>query len=103
MLTLTNCRSIKINNHQAKSSRTNFTPANATSYSGGEKNNIIRGLSASIDVGKSTIHLGDKQTITLKVSDANTTNAIVGAKVIGRIMDVSGSSKNSAARWSYGY
>jgi len=80
---------------QAKSSRTNFTPANATSYSGGQKNNTIRGLSASIDVGKSTIHLGDKQTITLKVSDANTTNAIVGAKVIGRIMDVSGSSKNS--------
>lgn len=93
---------------QTKGSGTNFTAAHATSaktsvpvlsnvspYSGGEKNNTIGALSVSIHVGKSTIHPGNKQTITLKASDANTTNVIVGAKVTGRIMDSSGSSKNS--------
>jgi hypothetical protein len=76
-------------------SGTNFTPANASSYSGGEKNNTIRALSASILLGKNTIHPGDKQIITLKVSDANTSNAIAGAKLTGIIMDASGSSKTS--------
>jgi len=93
---------------QTKRSGTNFTAANSTSaktnvpvlsnassYSGGEKNNTIRTLSASIHVGKSTIHPGDNQTMTLKVSDANTSNAIAGAKLTGRIMDASGLSKNS--------
>ena len=93
---------------QTTRSGANFTAANATSaktsvpvlsntssYSGGEKNNTITTLSASIHVDKSTIHPGEKQTITLKVSDADTSNAIVGAKITGRIMDASGSSKNS--------
>ena len=44
-------------------------------------------------MGKNTIHPGDKQTITLKVTDTNTTNAIAGAKVTGSIMNPSGSSK----------
>jgi hypothetical protein len=49
-------------------------------------------------MGKSSIHPGHKQTITHKVSDANanTGNAIVGAKLMGRIMDASGSPKNSS-------
>ena len=77
---------------QTMRSGTNFTAANsasdktsvpvlssASSYSGGEKNNTIGTLSASIHVGKNTIHPGDKQTMTLKVSDANTSNAIAGA------------------------
>ena len=100
---------------QTTRSGTNFTAANATSaktsvpvlsnaspYSGGEKNNTITTLSVSIHVGKNTIHPGDKQTITLKVSDANTSNAIAGAKITGRIMDASGSSNNEL-RWSYGF
>ena len=93
---------------QTTRSGTNFTAANATSaktsvpvlsnassYSGGEKNNTIRALSVSTHVGKNTIHPGDKQTITLKVTDTNTTNAIAGAKVTGRIMNPSGSSKKN--------
>ena len=93
---------------QTTRSGTNFTAANATSakasvpvlsnassYSGGEKYNTIRTLSASIHVGKSTIHPGDRQTITLKVNDANTSNAIAGAKITVRIMDASGSYKKS--------
>jgi hypothetical protein len=86
---------------------TNFTAANATSdktrvpvlsnassNSGGGKNNTIRALAASIHLGKNTIHPGEKQTITLKISDTNTSNAIAGAKVTGSIMNPSGSSKN---------
>jgi hypothetical protein len=92
---------------QTKSSGTNFTTANAasaktsvplltnTSYSGGQKNNTIRTLSASVHVDKSTVHPGDKQTITIKVTDTNTTNVIAGAKVTGSVMDPSGSSKKS--------
>ena len=85
---------------QTKGLVTNFTSANATStksnvaplsngssYSGGEKNNTIRTLSVSIHVGKKTIHPGHKQTIILKVTDTNTTDAIAGAKVTGNIMD----------------
>jgi hypothetical protein len=93
---------------QTTRSGANFTAANATSaktsvpvlsntspYSGGEKNNTITTLSASIHVGKSTIHPGEKQTITLKVRDADTSNAIVGAKITGRIMDASDSAPPS--------
>ena len=92
---------------QTTRSGTNFTEANATSktsvpvlsnassYSGGEKNNAIRALAVSTHVGKNTLHPGDKQIITLKVTDTNTTNAIVGAKVIGSIMNPSGSYKKN--------
>lgn len=69
--------------------------SNASSYSGAEKNNTIRALSVSTQVGKNTIHPGDKQTITLKVTDTNTTAAIAGAKVTGSIMNPSGSSKKN--------
>jgi peptidoglycan/xylan/chitin deacetylase (PgdA/CDA1 family) len=69
--------------------------SNASSYSGAEKNNTVRALSVSTQVGKNTIHPGDKQTITLKVTDTNTTNAIAGAKVTGSIMNPSGSSKKN--------
>ena len=69
--------------------------SNASSYSGGEKSNTVRALSVSTQVGKNTIHPGDKQTVTLKVTDTNTTNAIAGAKVIGSIMNPSGSSKKN--------
>ena len=87
---------------------TNFTAANATSaktsvpvlsnassYLGGEKNNTIRVFSVSTHVGKNTIHPGERQTITFKVTDTNTTNAIAGAKITGSIMNPSGSSKKN--------
>ena len=107
----TKCSSIKNSKHykykqkdqQRISQAANSTSAktsipvlsNASSYSGGEKNNTIRALSVSTHVGKNTIHPGDKQTITLKVTDTNTTNAIAGAKVTGSIMNPSGSSKKN--------
>ena len=69
--------------------------SNGYSYSGGERYNTNRALSASLQVGKNTIYPGYTQTILLKVSDTNTTNAIEGAKVTGSIMDPSGSSKKN--------
>ncbi|MGB6526592.1 MAG: hypothetical protein WBF33_00645 [Candidatus Nitrosopolaris sp.] len=78
----------------ASSTKSSVAPlSNGSSYSGDEKNNTIRTLSVSIHVGKKTIHPGHKQTIILKITDTNTTNAIAGAKVTGNIMDPSGSSK----------
>ena len=63
---------------------------------------LLEHYQLSIHVGKNTIHPGDKQTITLKVTDANTSNAIVGAKI---------TRKNNGCiwiiqeefGWSYGY
>jgi len=93
---------------QTTRSGTNFTAANATSdktripvlsnassYSGGAKNNTIRALSTSIHLGKNAIQPGDRQTITLKVSDANTSNAIAGAKLTGSVINPSGSAKKN--------
>lgn len=92
---------------QTKNPGTAFTTANAnstnnsisvltnTSYSGGEKNNTIRALSNSVHVGKSTIHLGDKQTVTIKVTDTNTTNLIAVGKVNRSILDTSSSPNKS--------
>ena len=69
--------------------------SNASSYLGGEKNNTIRVFSVSTHAGKNTIHPGERQTITFKVTDTNTTNAIAGAKITGSIMNPSGSSKKN--------
>jgi peptidoglycan/xylan/chitin deacetylase (PgdA/CDA1 family) len=63
--------------------------SNPSSYSVGGKNNVTRGFSASVYLGKNTVHPGDEQTIRPKVADANTTNAIAGAKVTGSIMNPS--------------
>jgi hypothetical protein len=84
---------------QTKGLVRNFTSANATStkssvpglsnglsYSGGEKNNTIRTLSVSIHVGKNTIHPSHKQTILLKVTNTNTTNA--GTSIVLNTKDI---------------
>jgi hypothetical protein len=67
--------------------------SNRTSYSGGERHETIRSLAATVQVGKNTVRPGDTQTIMVKVSDTNTSNAIAGAKVTGSIMNPSGSFK----------
>jgi len=69
--------------------------SNASSHSSIEHNKTHRALSASIHVAKNTIHPGDKQTIELKVSDANTGTAITDGVVSGSIINPSGSLKKS--------
>ncbi len=51
----------------------------------GNGNTDPRALSASIHFGKKSIHPGDTQTITVKVSDKNSANTISGASVTGEI------------------
>jgi hypothetical protein len=46
-------------------------------------------MSVSIHLAKS-VHPGDKQSLIIKVSDANSTAALAGASVLGRVIDPSG-------------
>jgi hypothetical protein len=50
-------------------------------------------LSASVRLGKSSIHLGDKQTITVKAIDTDSTNPIAAASVSGTITSPDGLTK----------
>jgi hypothetical protein len=52
--------------------------------------NNIKPLSVSVHLGKNSLHPGDKQTITLIVADKNSTVAISGASVSGKITGPSG-------------
>ncbi len=49
-----------------------------------------RPLTVSLHLEKNSLHPGDQQTITLLVADKNSTNAITGASVSGRITSPSG-------------
>jgi uncharacterized protein YfaS (alpha-2-macroglobulin family) len=49
-----------------------------------------RSLTAAIHVSDGSVHLGDKETITLKVTDTNSNNTIAGASAIGNITKPSG-------------
>lgn len=56
--------------------------SNATfSASAGANSNNLRALSVSVHLGKSSLHPGDKQTITTYVADNGSANAIAGALV----------------------
>gem|GEM_PF-392472 len=52
--------------------------------------NNIKPLSVSVHLGKNSLHPGDKQTITFIVADKNSTVAISGASVSGKITGPSG-------------
>jgi hypothetical protein len=52
--------------------------------------NNIRPLSVSVHLGKNSLHPEDKQTITLRVADKNSTAAIPGASISGKITGPSG-------------
>jgi hypothetical protein len=73
-----------------------------TAYSGSANNNYnnndnryhyLKALSASVRLGKSSIHLGDKQTITVKATDTDSTNPIAAASVSGTITSPDGLTK----------
>ncbi|MDP9290160.1 MAG: hypothetical protein M3P08_18475 [Thermoproteota archaeon] len=63
---------------------------NSVNVTGVTKNYNNRSLTAAIHVSEGSAHLGDKQTITLKVTDTNYNNTIAGASVIGNITKPSG-------------
>jgi hypothetical protein len=72
-----------------------------TAYSGSANNNYnndnhyhyLKALSASVRLGKSSIHQGDKQTITVKATDTDSTNPIAAASVSGTITSPDGLTK----------
>jgi len=63
---------------------------NSVNVTGLTKNYNNRSLTAAIRVSDSYAHLGDKETITLKVTDTNSNNTIAGASAIGNITKPSG-------------
>src|SRR6266487_5692131 len=58
--------------------------SNAT-LSAGVNNNNLKLLSVSVQLGKSSLHPGDKQTITTSVADKNSASPIAGALVSERV------------------
>ena len=72
-----------------------------TAYSGSANNNYnndnhyhyLKALSASVRLGESSIHQGDKQTITVKATDTDSTNPIAAASVSGMITSPDGLTK----------
>jgi hypothetical protein len=63
---------------------------NSVNVTGVTKNYNNRSLTAAIHVSDGYAHLGDKETITLKVTDTNSNSTIAGASVIGNITKPSG-------------
>jgi hypothetical protein len=63
---------------------------NSVNVTGVTKNYNNRSLTAAIHVSDGSAHLGDNETITLKVTDTNSNNTIAGASVIGNITKPSG-------------
>jgi hypothetical protein len=53
-------------------------------------NNNPRSLSVSMHLAKRPVHVGDKENLTLGVTDSNSTHAVAGASVSGSIIDPSG-------------
>ncbi len=56
-------------------------------------NNNARSLSVSMHLAKRPVHVGDKENLTLGVTDSNSTHVVAGASVFGSITDPSGVSK----------
>jgi hypothetical protein len=56
-----------------------------TPSAAGNGNSDPKTLSASIHFGKNSIHPGDTQSITVRVSDKNSANTISGASITGKI------------------
>ncbi|PWU80361.1 MAG: hypothetical protein DLM72_12600, partial [Candidatus Nitrosopolaris wilkensis] len=46
---------------------------------------ILKVLSVSLHLDKNSVHPGDKQTITIRILDKNSSNTVAGASVVGRI------------------
>lgn len=56
------------------------------------KTNSSSTLSVSIHLAKKSVHAGDKQSVVIQVTDANSTIPIAGASVLGMVTDPSGGS-----------
>ncbi|MDQ6667321.1 MAG: hypothetical protein M3Y53_03730 [Thermoproteota archaeon] len=59
-------------------------------------NNNSGSLAVSMHIAKRPVHVGDKENLTLGVTDSNRTHVVAGASVFGSITDPSGISKKLA-------
>jgi len=69
---------------------------NNTSTNTKADNNNARSLSVSIHIAKRPVYVGDKENLTLGVTDSNRTHVVAGASVFGSITVPSGISKKLA-------
>ncbi|MFY9795944.1 MAG: hypothetical protein WAJ93_09660 [Candidatus Nitrosopolaris sp.] len=61
-----------------------------TSFGSNHSNNNTKSLSVSMHLAKGPIHVGNKENLTLGVTDSNSTHAIAGAAILGKITNPSG-------------
>jgi hypothetical protein len=97
-LSTTNSGDVNLNNNSsAESAKQEFNTLNIgrSDLSSGSKhsNDGARSLSVSIHVAKGPIYVGNKENLTLGVTDNNSTHAIAGAAIFGKITNPSGISK----------
>jgi hypothetical protein len=89
--TKTNDNSLN-NKASAESGRQQNNPSTNTNVD----NNNAKSLSVSMHIAKRPVHVGDKENLTLGVTDSNRTHVVAGASVFGSITDPSGISKKLA-------
>jgi hypothetical protein len=77
-------------NSTATADSTTPVPSDATGVNDNGTTDNLKTLSVSLHLAKSSLHPGDKQTIAIKVADKNSTDAVGGASVSGRITSPSG-------------
>ena len=97
--TTTNTGDINLNNNgsaesakQQSNTSTVGKPEN-TSFGSNHRNNNARSLLVSMHLAKGPIHVGNKENLTLGVTDSNSTRVIAGAAILGKITNPSGISK----------
>jgi hypothetical protein len=84
------------NNLNSKGSAEFGKQHNNTSTITKADNNTAKSLSVSMHIAKRPVHVGDKENLTLGVTDGNSTHVVAGASVFGSITDPSGISKRLA-------
>jgi hypothetical protein len=63
------------------------------SFGSNHSNNNTKSLSVSMHLTKGPIHVGNRENLTVVVTDSNSTHAIPGAAILGKILSPSGVSK----------
>ena len=74
-------------------SNTSALDKTQTSFSSNHSNNNTKSLTVSMHLAKGPIHIGNRENMTVAVTDSNSTHAIPGAAILGKIVNPSGVSK----------
>jgi hypothetical protein len=90
---------ISLNNNSSTESakeQSNTSPVDTTqktSFGSNHRNNITKSISISMHLAKGPIHVGNRENLTVAVTDSNSTHVIPGAAIFGKIVNPSGLSK----------